>query len=170
MCFVSAGVAGGVVAGSAVAAASVDIALVSAALSIAASAKQAEESKAAAEFNEDAAKAQAGQEVAAGVQASGVVLNKAAQIASSQRAALGGGGFDVNRGDAVAIIGATLQRGARDAAIARGRGNRAASASLIRAQNARIAGRSARNVAIDRIAGTVINTSSSVASTWYQFS
>ncbi len=168
MCFASAAVAGGVVAGSALGAASVDIALVSAALSIAASAKQAEAAQDAAKFNEGAAKAEQASEISAGVQGAGVVLNRASQIASTQRAALAGG-FDVNKGDAVAIIGATLQRGARDAAIIRSRGSRAAAAAGIRAQNARIVGRGARNIAIDRIAGTIINTSSSVASTWYQF-
>lgn len=169
MCFASAAVAGGLVAGSTLGAASVDIALISASLSIAASAKQAEASQDAAKFNEGAAKVEATQAISASSAAAGVVLNRASGVASSQVAALGGSGFDVNKGDAVAIIGATLQRGARDAAIIRSRGSRAAAAAGIRAQNARIAGRSARNVAIDRIAGTIINTTSAVSSTWYQF-
>ena len=169
MCFVSGAVAGGLLAGTATSAAAVDVALVSAAISVAASAQQAKQQQDAAKFNEKAAEAQAKSIESASAFEAGKVIRATSEHAATQRTTLAAGGFDVNRGDAVGIIGDTLQRGALDAAVVRAGGSASAAAARIRAQNARIAGRSARNIAAGEIAGTVLATGGHVSSTWYQF-
>lgn len=137
--------------------------------SIASVVAQAQAAKEAADYNEAAAKVAAGQERQAAAERAGVAIRQAGLAASAQRAAFGGSGFDATVGDPLVIIKSTLEEGARDAAAEFTAGQRRASAREVEAENARIAGRSARNQAIGSSFGTVLGTSGQVADVWYRF-
>lgn len=172
MCFVSLAAAGGLLGasvGAGLGTAAIDVALIGAALSTASSAAQAKAAGDAAKFNSKAAREEGKAARGAASRAAGKALRQGGELASSQRAALGGTGFDVERGDAVSIVTNTLTRAGEDAAEASVAGANQASAAEVRGANARIGGRAARNRAAGQIGGTVLGTVGSVASTWYQF-
>lgn len=147
----------------------VDVALVGAAASIGSSVSQSKAASDAADFNKKAAEQRADEERNAGERRAGRVMQQGRELASSQVAALGASGFDVRGGNSIDIINDTLTRAALDANEERRTGSLRGQAAEVDGINAQIAGRSARNRAAGQIAGTVLSTTGSVATSWYRF-
>ena len=148
---------------------SLDMTLVSVVGGIASAVSQSKNAQEAAKFNEDAAKAAALEEHDAASQRAAIVIRDSELLASSQRAAFGSSGFDVNTGDPISIIQDTLSRGAHDAAAEFQAGNRKYNARMIDASNARAYGQSARNQGLGSVAGTILGGTGTVADVWYKF-
>ena len=104
------------------AAAAIGLTVASTAVTIAGQVQQQENAESVAKANEKLAKAEATQLQAEASGIAGRIQTEAGEDAAAQRAALSSSGFDVNQGDAVSVVNATVRRGVVDANAASGAG------------------------------------------------